>query len=150
MSHPLGGVGTPFGGIMRKFGPGASITRHKPVSIKKEEGSVAGAAVGAASGAISGASAGSSFGPVGTGIGAVIGGVSGGMSGYKASPEQTMQDATSVPEKAEQLKKTRELAAKAAKVRVAKRAAGKMAKAAKGTDKLSKGLDAMLKAKGAI
>jgi len=79
---------------MRKFGPGPSLTRHRPVSISKEgkspEGAATGAASGALSGAASGAAAGAPLGPkgmvVGGVIGAITGGATGGMSGYKSGP----------------------------------------------------------------
>ena len=144
---------------MRKFGPGASVARHSPkqVGIQKKDSKAGGVAAGAASGALTGAEIGSSFGPYGTAIGGVIGAIGGGYMGQASSDKGAMAEAASVPDKYDKTKKTykaaRELAAKKAKEKAAKKAGllGKEAvKTAKDTDKLSKGLDAMLKAKGAI
>ena len=145
---------------MRKFGPGASVARHSPkqVSIEKPDVNVRGAAAGAASGAMTGAEIGSAILPGwGTAIGGTIGAIGGGVMGAKSSTEGGMADAASVPDKYKAAKKThkaaRELAAKKAKEKAAKKAGllGKKAvKTAESTDKLSKSLDAMLKAKGAI
>ena len=79
-------MGTPFGEIMRKFGPGHSATRYSPVDIKKKasaEGAVLGGLGGLAKGAAAG---GSKAGPKGAIIGGIIGGVSGAVKGSKEGP----------------------------------------------------------------
>ena len=79
-------MGHHYGEVMRKFGPGPSLTRHRPVSISKEGKSPEGAATGALSGAASGAAAGAPLGPKGMVVGGVIGAITGGASGYKSGP----------------------------------------------------------------
>jgi outer membrane murein-binding lipoprotein Lpp len=122
---------------MRKFGPGASITRHKPVSTKKEKGNIPGMVAGAATTGLTGAAQGFALGNVpGAIVGGALGILGGGYSGYKSTPEQTAKDVSSLPGKVDDYKTARELAAKAKKAADA----AKVAKAAKTVTKVAKAL----------